>query len=223
MRLQFDSQGYVCCILYGCSTGSCVEYTGAVPNQPEEYADIDDWADRAKVQAYKLDTNGNLTYDAAKAATLPGESDVVLVPYTDAQLEALGITAAIRKLIDVIYPVGSIYLSVNEANPATLFGGTWERVKDTFLLASGDSYAAGSTGGAESHKHVSPTGYNPDNKYLGVSYAAGTNSITVNGSYAAIAQKVTTGSGRFSLTLPNTGSSSNMPPYLAVFVWKRTA
>ena len=47
-----------------------------------------------------------------------------------------------------LYPVGSVYISFNSADPSTLFGGTWTRLKDTFLLASGDTYAAGSTGGS---------------------------------------------------------------------------
>ena len=41
------------------------------------------------------------------------------------------------------YPVGSIYLSINSTSPDELFGGTWEQIKDTFLLACGDTYAAG--------------------------------------------------------------------------------
>lgn len=49
---------------------------------------------------------------------------------------------------DKIYPVGSIYWSIDDTNPATLFGGTWERIKDQFILAAGDNYSAGSTGGA---------------------------------------------------------------------------
>lgn len=76
----------------------------------------------------------------------------------------------IEDIINIVYPVGSIYMSVNSTSPASLFGGTWERIKDRFLLASGDTYSAGSTGGEAQH------------------------------------------------TLTN-----NMPPYLAVYVWKRVA
>jgi hypothetical protein len=47
-----------------------------------------------------------------------------------------------------LYPVGSVYISFNSANPSTLFGGTWQRLKDTFLLASGDTYTANTTGGS---------------------------------------------------------------------------
>lgn len=52
--------------------------------------------------------------------------------------------------IDDIYPVGSIYMSVNSTNPETLFSGTrWTQIQDTFLLAAGTNHSAGSTGGAE--------------------------------------------------------------------------
>ena len=52
--------------------------------------------------------------------------------------------------IDQIYPVGSLYFSVNNTDPGTLFGGVWQRIEDTFLLCAGSTYAAGTTGGAAS-------------------------------------------------------------------------
>jgi microcystin-dependent protein len=56
-----------------------------------------------------------------------------------------------NNLINIIYPVGAIYMSTNNVSPATFLGGTWERIKDKFLLTAGDTYAAGSTGGAATH------------------------------------------------------------------------
>ena len=50
--------------------------------------------------------------------------------------------------LDQVYPVGSIYMSINSTDPSTLFGGTWERLKDTFLLANGDAYAPNTAGGS---------------------------------------------------------------------------
>ena len=54
--------------------------------------------------------------------------------------------------VDMYYPVGSIYWtgkSPNEGgNPNILFGGTWEQIKDRFVLAAGDTYINGNTGGS---------------------------------------------------------------------------
>lgn len=55
-----------------------------------------------------------------------------------------------RSLVDIIYPIGSIYMSVNAVNPATLFGGIWQAIRGRFLLAAGGNYALGSTGGSAS-------------------------------------------------------------------------
>ncbi|MEG2344106.1 MAG: phage tail protein, partial [Acidaminococcaceae bacterium] len=60
-------------------------------------------------------------------------------------------------IFDLIYPVGSIYMSTAETSPAVLFGGTWEAMPaGRVLLAQGTSawgteYAAGSTGGEATH------------------------------------------------------------------------
>ena len=72
-------------------------------------------------------------------------------------------------LLNLVYPVGSIYLSSKNTNPGTLFGGTWTQIKDKFILTAGDSYSNGATGGAAtvtlsvsnmpSHKHsFTPSG-----------------------------------------------------------------
>lgn len=44
-------------------------------------------------------------------------------------------------LLDIIYPVGSLYFSISDVSPADSVGGTWEQIKDTVLAASGDSYS----------------------------------------------------------------------------------
>ena len=60
-------------------------------------------------------------------------------------------------LLDMIYPVGSIYMSVNSSNPGSLFGGTWEKMPaGRVLIPEGESdwgteYEAGSTGGEATH------------------------------------------------------------------------
>lgn len=56
-----------------------------------------------------------------------------------------------NQLLDLIYPIGSIYISINNTNPGTLFGGTWNQLKDRFLLSADSTYIAGSTGGEAIH------------------------------------------------------------------------
>lgn len=55
-------------------------------------------------------------------------------------------------IVDKVYPVGSVYIGTNGADPNLLFGGTWTRIKDKFLLAAGDTYSSGSMGGASEVK-----------------------------------------------------------------------
>ena len=53
------------------------------------------------------------------------------------------------------FPVGSIYISVTNTNPSTIFGGTWERIQGKFLIGADDStYKLGATGGSSSHTHT---------------------------------------------------------------------
>lgn len=61
---------------------------------------------------------------------------------------ATGREINITELINLIYPVGSIYITTNEISPSTLFGGTWEQIQDRFLLSAGSTYRAGNSGGA---------------------------------------------------------------------------
>lgn len=127
------------------------------------------------------------------------------------------------KLLDTIYPVGSIYMSVNNTNPGNFLGGTWERITGRFLLAatdngdSGASQAAGHTGGEATHTlsisempaHTHTTPYNVE---------------AWRGSSGNIRNMVTNGSGG-NVTGGSTGGGAahnNMPPYLSVYVWKRT-
>ncbi len=54
------------------------------------------------------------------------------------------------EILLLAHPVGSLYWSMEATDPAALFGGTWEQIKDQFVLAAGDTYKAGTSGGAAS-------------------------------------------------------------------------
>ena len=122
-------------------------------------------------------------------------------------------------IVNLIYPVGSLFINTSTVNPNVLFTGTkWERIKDTFLLAAGDKYELGATGGEEevtltvaqmpSHRHNIGT----RSVYTGGgSYNAHTSSDDATGSSAANCEYV-----------GGSQPHNNMPPYLAVYVWQRT-
>ena len=164
-----------------------------------------------------------------------------------------------KELVDLIYPVGSIYLSVNSVSPASLFGGTWEPVSGQFLLASGNGYTAGDTGGEAahtltasempSHQHNGTTDSGGSHshsygsgKYVHLTTDGDTGADTYSGnisgsgyklprskdseSYSHGSSTVSGGSHTHSFTTGYAGGGAahnNMPPYLVVNVWKRTA
>lgn len=67
MRYELDSNGYVTTLVWGCNTGTCAEYTGEIPTG---YSSLKEWADNACINAYHLDSNGNLVLDEARQAEL---------------------------------------------------------------------------------------------------------------------------------------------------------
>ena len=118
-----------------------------------------------------------------------------------------------------LYPVGSIYMSVNSTDPSTLFPGTtWEQLKDRFLLGAGDTYTAGDTGGEASHTLTVEElpahnhGLDPIQQ------------VQRGSAYEDSALKW--GSGGSAYKTGNTGGGNahnNMPPYICVFMWRRVS
>lgn len=120
-----------------------------------------------------------------------------------------------------LYPVGSLYWSTVDTSPASLFGGTWERIKDRFILAAGDTYEAGSTGGnAEITQTVEQMPSHSHNVYRMQNKASSGNSLS------AISQSTASGSSELtdSVSYAGGGEPMNiMNPYLAAYCWKRIA
>lgn len=163
-------------------------------------------------------------------------------------------------IVDIVYPVGSIYMSVNSISPETLFGGVWERIMDKFLLGAGSTFLAGSIGGEASHTLTiseMPSHTHTQNEHtheaistsegehihhiynsgLGEGYDLGfwpvkeldtstnkgwSNSKTSSAglhNHTIVVESATA-------TNKKTGGGvahNNMPPYLAVYMWKRSA
>lgn len=90
---------------------------------------------------------------------------------------------SLEKLLDLIYPVGSIYMNVNNIDPAIIFGGKWNRIEDKFLLGSG-SKNIGATGGEETH--TLSIGETPSHAH---NFTATTNTATLSGSILDMASQ----------------------------------
>ena len=121
------------------------------------------------------------------------------------------------------YPVGSIYLSVNNVNPSSFFGGTWVQIKDRFLLTAGSTYTAGNTGGEATHTLT--VDEMPSHNHYIKSYRGGTQ-WAVGYLWSRAASDSGNVEGGQSNYTNNTGGGkahNNMPPYLVVYAWKRTA
>lgn len=146
-------------------------------------------------------------------------------------------TAETNFVLDNVYPIGSIYMNVNSTNPGTLFGGTWEQIQGKFLLGMSSSYPAGSQGGEASHtlttEEMPSHGHNPANQSGYYGFITNSKKAFEVGDMG-----VQSGSGRYypysttafdisrnSLTGTTGGGNShnNMPPYLSIYIWKRTA
>ena len=191
---------------------------------------------------------------------------------------------ALAGIADAVYPVGSIYMSVANVNPSTLFGGTWEELTGRFLLGRSSGHAAGTTGGEEdhtltaaempahthtgpSHTHTGPshTHTTPNHTHTATCASAGAHSHTVARSKVAATGTAkwaaqsngkdthgTSSAGAHSHTITvasggggtsgaagtgatgaagtgatgsagSGGAHNNMPPFLTVYMWKRTA
>lgn len=128
---------------------------------------------------------------------------------------------SVTSLIDLVYPVGAVYISMNQTSPQTLFGGTWTQIQGRFLIGAGTAYPAGSTGGEATHTLTASE--IPDHthsfKYTGQSVTTGVNAIRL---YQAASNQYNAYSGGQS---SNCGgrAHNNLPPYMAVYMWTRTA
>ena len=134
------------------------------------------------------------------------------------------------QLLLTIYPVGSVYLSLDMTSPASLFGGTWEQLRDRFLLAAGSTYSAGSTGGEATHKlttHEIP-GHQHGPITIGndgvniIHWLSNSQSSSKN-EWGFTYDTAMSGNELYSGYAGGGGAHNNMPPYLAVYMWKRVS
>lgn len=157
----------------------------------------------SKNEKFNLDSEGNLTVNS--------------LTISDANNNTLSFEAIFNR----IYPIGSIYISTTDTNPGTLFTGTWEKIENRFLLASGSSYQLGSTGGEATHKLTinelpSHTHNASAGQFISTSpnVTPGTLMSFDSGQYKRYSMNSTSSTG-------GSKAHNNMPPYLVVSIYKR--
>lgn len=136
-----------------------------------------------------------------------------------------------KTILDKFFPIGKTWISTDPTSPASIVGGSWEQIKDKFLLAAGSTYGAGTTGGEATHKltvNEMPTHGHNSNNYTDGFMA---HKSVMSGTWAEKAPLATnTGSSESVLWVSQNptltgggGYHNNMPPYLAVYAWKRVS
>lgn len=195
--------------------------TGAKVTGTTNYAGSSN-AGGSATSAEKLNNSLTIKLNGTSQGAWDGSSAKTI----DITAASVGATAIAEAKL-AAWPIGSIYMSVSSTSPATLFGGTWERISERFLFGASSSYPAGGTGGEFTHKLTQSELPN-----YSLSVANGSNVIRSKTGSSADAYVQTQSSGwgipnweSKTVTVASGGSGAahnNMPPYLSVWIWKRT-
>ncbi len=171
----------------------------------------------SKANKFHLDSEGNLSVNSI--------TTVVENPSSGSTVD-----------FNSIYPIGSIYMNTTLVDPTALFGGTWERLENRFLLGASEIYEAGEMKGEAQvklsvdempeHTHMQDPHGHPQHPSTWMN--VGTSQIPKTGGYyyANAEHSADYWTGNTTAINNKTGKSqphNNMPPYLAVYMWKRVA
>ena len=150
----------------------------------------------------------------------------------------------ITGIANLIYPVGAIYLSFSGTNPGMLFGGTWVQMRGRFLVGAGGTadeqnslsteqlpdaqignsswFAAGETAGEYTHTLTAAESGLPAHTHgMGKLFSNGTGS---SDAYTMTGKRTLRTRTTESVTAKNaTKAIRKLPPYVAVYMWRRTA
>ena len=146
-----------------------------------------------------------------------------------------GDTPSLASVVDAVYPVGSVYISASDTSPAAIFGHSWEKIEGKLLLGANNSHVLGSVGGEETHKlsneelpHLSANVvyHGGENAASSVAHVWGNMVLDEMRSqrYIPTDYKTTYSSIHdYTLGFGSDKAHNNMPPYVAVNIWKRVS
>lgn len=227
----------------GLHTGTSDAYT---PSNPPPYP-VTSVNGKTGVVTGLYDQNNQPPYPVTKINDKTGEVKLKVVDVSNGESQDINSYIFIDEsenpvnIVDIVYPIGSIYMNLNNVNPSVLFGGEWASINGRFLIGTGApelnddgaspgsyNFSAGSKGGEASHAlKINELAEHYHNGYLlglggstnAPAYFSSLNQSSYTYNYAnttpnteTVAMTTRTGSG-----VPH----NNMPPYLAVYMWKR--
>lgn len=124
------------------------------------------------------------------------------------------------RLMDKVWPIGSIYMSIDSTDPAIRFGGRWVRIEGRFLLGASKDHPVNEESGEETH--VLSVDEMPEHAHDQAEMQYGHDWLGVSGQWSASSSGDVT--HRYVTAAAGGGQPhNNMPPYLAVYIWKRVA
>ena len=183
----------------------------------------------------------NISNDASNY--LSNNDKKYIAKYIENEITGCDLTEAVNSLTDStdnnnlfldMYPVGSIYTSVNSVNPGTIFGGTWIEYGAGRTLVGVDTTqtefdTVEKTGGEKTHTlTVSEI---PSHSHSGIHWSTPTGKewSDVNTGSSKDGYGLTVSASKISTTSWVTGNTgggaahNNLQPYITVYMWKRTA
>ena len=124
-------------------------------------------------------------------------------------------------LLNMIYPIGSIYTSTRNVNPTNIFGGTWSAIIDRFMYCVDPTNGTSKqTGGSKKITVNNLPAHNHTINFQGWYGCESGSSKNCIARTKITSDSVETGP----LSSSNTGSGTDyMPPYITVYAWERTA
>ena len=186
----------------------------------------------------RTNADNNLQTQITNEATARQNTDSSLQAQINAKLNS-------ADLLNSIYPIGSIYMSANNISPANFIGGTWESIQDRFLLGAGLTYSGGAVGGEASHiltinempshthtqkehnhtqqPHTHQYEYDNNNNSSGDYFALRSGKEGIGNTKIISTTALNNGTTALNENTGGGQAHNNMPPYLAVYMWKRTA
>lgn len=189
---------------------------------------IDKTGTQGLVDTYTISyTDGTTsTYNVSNGAKGPKGDTYELTAEDVEEIAEIAARQVELDFLNSVYPIGSIYMSMDSTSPAALFGGTWERITGKFLLAASDTDGGEKT----AQRPVNAMGGSanaivPYHRHTAYSYVAdkGSSGTNIPRIYGATYSSATGVQYTDYAGTNGNVTGANMPPYVAVYIWQRTS